>query len=48
MEGIYDEETGTVLIEPGIVHMDAKEFRHWKQYSARLNEEARMNALRHS
>lgn len=45
--GIHDKDTGE-LIEPGIVHMDYKEFRHWKQYSARLAEEQRMAALRRS
>jgi hypothetical protein len=44
--GVYDEGDPERLLEPGIVHMNLKEFRHWKQYSSRLAEEARMNALR--
>jgi hypothetical protein len=41
VNGIYDLETGE-LLEPGVVHMDAKEYRHWKQLHMRRVEEDRI------
>lgn len=39
VEGIADADGN--LIEPGIVHMDYKEYRHHKQLALRRAEESR-------